>query len=310
METTTLSTRDLAKLLDLNVSTVKRWADGGELPCMRTPGGHRRFCLEDVHGFLAKRGISPRSLAPIIDADEQEHRLEGAILHRHWQWLQDHLVALALDGQVRRVTRLFTAMYLAGIHPAELCDELVSPAMARIGHQWAINQLTIADEHLATHTIAASLAEMSTRWPAQHEVSFRALCGCIAPDMHELACLCLSQVLQFEGWQVSVIGANTPADALIAAAERLRPNLICVSATIIPDLVSFRTDLRRVAHVARGMDSVLAVGGSAVVSQDVACSDFAEVLRDMGALVEFARQQFILQPHPLPRAVFHPELPP
>lgn len=47
----TLSTRDAASLLGVNLDTVARWADDDRLPCLRTPGGFRRFRPQDVDAF-------------------------------------------------------------------------------------------------------------------------------------------------------------------------------------------------------------------------------------------------------------------
>lgn len=47
------STAHIARLLSIDVSTVKRWADSGKLQCYRTVGGHRRFRLDQVQAFIA-----------------------------------------------------------------------------------------------------------------------------------------------------------------------------------------------------------------------------------------------------------------
>ncbi len=44
------------KLLGVNESTLRRWADAGHVRSFRTPGGHRRFSEEDLHGLVAGRG--------------------------------------------------------------------------------------------------------------------------------------------------------------------------------------------------------------------------------------------------------------
>ena len=36
------------EILGVNQSTVRRWADSGQIRCFRTPGGHRRFLRQDV----------------------------------------------------------------------------------------------------------------------------------------------------------------------------------------------------------------------------------------------------------------------
>ena len=46
------STADVARLLRVDASTVKRWADSGKLVCFRTIGGHRRFNLNQIREFV------------------------------------------------------------------------------------------------------------------------------------------------------------------------------------------------------------------------------------------------------------------
>src|SRR5687767_7156732 len=46
-----LTSRQAARLLGASEASVKRWADGGLLPAVRTAGGHRRFRPEDVAAF-------------------------------------------------------------------------------------------------------------------------------------------------------------------------------------------------------------------------------------------------------------------
>jgi len=40
------------EILGVNESTVRRWADSGEIRCFRTPGGHRRFAEEDLFALI------------------------------------------------------------------------------------------------------------------------------------------------------------------------------------------------------------------------------------------------------------------
>jgi excisionase family DNA binding protein len=48
------------KLLGVNESTLRRWADAGHVRSFRTPGGHRRFSEEDLRGLVAGRaGLTP-----------------------------------------------------------------------------------------------------------------------------------------------------------------------------------------------------------------------------------------------------------
>ena len=46
------TTHDVAKLIQVDASTVSKWIDKGALLAYRTPGGHRRVREGDLRGFL------------------------------------------------------------------------------------------------------------------------------------------------------------------------------------------------------------------------------------------------------------------
>ena len=44
-----------AQQLNVHPTTLRRWADNGEIPVMLTPGGHRRFAASDLATFASER---------------------------------------------------------------------------------------------------------------------------------------------------------------------------------------------------------------------------------------------------------------
>lgn len=46
---------EAAKRLSIHPTTLRRWADAGEIPTLLTPGGHRRFALADLEHFAQDR---------------------------------------------------------------------------------------------------------------------------------------------------------------------------------------------------------------------------------------------------------------
>lgn len=50
-----LSTSEAARHLGVSLSTVRRWSDHGHLRGYRTPGGQRRFSVEQLDQFV--RGL-------------------------------------------------------------------------------------------------------------------------------------------------------------------------------------------------------------------------------------------------------------
>ncbi len=56
-----LSLREAASLLGVHPTTLRAWADAGQIQVVRTPGGHRRFAEEDV-----KRLLVPERDRPVV----------------------------------------------------------------------------------------------------------------------------------------------------------------------------------------------------------------------------------------------------
>lgn len=63
METRLLTPAEVAAMLRVDPKTVTRWARGGKLSSIRTPGGHRRYSESEVRSFLnGWQGVSlPRA---------------------------------------------------------------------------------------------------------------------------------------------------------------------------------------------------------------------------------------------------------
>jgi excisionase family DNA binding protein len=47
-----LTASQAARRLGVSISTVRRWSDAGHLEGYRTPGGQRRFSVEQLDAFL------------------------------------------------------------------------------------------------------------------------------------------------------------------------------------------------------------------------------------------------------------------
>lgn len=63
-----LSTSQAARELGVSLGTVRRWADLGHLRAYRTPGGQRRFNVNEIENFV--RSLEQRR--PSADGGERQ----------------------------------------------------------------------------------------------------------------------------------------------------------------------------------------------------------------------------------------------
>ena len=61
-----LTMRQAAELLGVHPLTLRNWSEKGAVPCLRTPGGHRRYRLQDLQRMLAAPQEDPATAAAIV----------------------------------------------------------------------------------------------------------------------------------------------------------------------------------------------------------------------------------------------------
>lgn len=59
-----LNVSQAADRLGVSIATVRRWSDAGHLPGYRTPGGQRRFTVEQLDGFVDSLRPAPPARIP------------------------------------------------------------------------------------------------------------------------------------------------------------------------------------------------------------------------------------------------------
>ena len=56
-----LTSKNVAEILGINISTLKRWTDNGTLECTKTAGGHRKFTMQNIRDFHKSQENSGKS---------------------------------------------------------------------------------------------------------------------------------------------------------------------------------------------------------------------------------------------------------
>lgn len=84
-----LTLKDASDVLGVHFTTLRTWADNGEIQVFRTPGGHRRFSVTDLRRFLKERVEREANAKPpsVIENAIQQVQTEMAKLpHEHLPW--------------------------------------------------------------------------------------------------------------------------------------------------------------------------------------------------------------------------------
>jgi excisionase family DNA binding protein len=102
-----VSLRQAAELLGVHPATVRNWADKGDLPSRRTPGGHRRFRKSDLLQYAETQGeLQPLEVQVIIQNALGQTRLQvgdSTLTREPWYTAMSEASREQLRQQGRRV---------------------------------------------------------------------------------------------------------------------------------------------------------------------------------------------------------------
>lgn len=211
----------LAKLLQVNPSTIKRWVDKGYLQATVTKGGHRRISTKNVNAFI-------RSYP--------EHARNS---YRIGQWLRERdnkktdswkeYYAAVDSGDYTESVQYVEKYYASGYTALEICEQVIAPTLEHIGALWAEKTISVFDEHRMTFLIRRHLEHLLTLTATPIEDNKTAILACIPGEQHELPLLMVQIILAQYGWNVAHLGINTPLTELRNAIQTLKPTLVCIS---------------------------------------------------------------------------------
>jgi excisionase family DNA binding protein len=264
-----LTSREAARVLGVSEASVKRWADSGLLPMEKTAGGHRRFRPEDVAAARRARLGESESLAPERRAAAATPAPVSPLTPGGAAALVEETYGALMDGRDEELAALLVNLHLHGHTVAGIADLFLCPALRRVGDLWRRGELSVAQEHVATRTAASALRSLEAATPPAAKGGRLALCCSVEEDFHELPVRLAALALEEGGFEVFGLGMSTPFSALGETLERFRPDLVCVSSTLLVSLDRAAREYADFHKAARRRGARVVLGGAGFADEGV-----------------------------------------
>ncbi|MFD0470020.1 B12-binding domain-containing protein [Nonomuraea thailandensis] len=159
----------------------------------------------------------------------------------------------------------------AGMPLETLLLDVVAAVQARVGHEWAANRLSVAQEHTATAVNERVLATLAHRASEQGDQTLgRIMVACIDGEWHAFPARLLAEVLRARGWQVDYLGAQVPTPHLVAHLHLTNPDAVALSSSLAIRLPAAHAAIS--ACQAAGTPVVAGAPPSAPTAATPACS--------------------------------------
>lgn len=229
---------ELARRTGIPASTLRAWERRyGVITPERGDSGYRLYDEDDERRLrrmveLVGSGLAPAEAARRLSS---EITATGPSAVAAGDLRVELASAVAAFDERRADQALDRAVTL--LSTDSLLDDVLLPVLRGLADG------TVGQEHFASNLIRGRLLALARGWGGGS--GRLALLACPEGELHDLSLIAFGLALRARGWRVSFLGANTPIEALAAAAAQVEPELVVLSAFDAPLLESVEADLRR-----------------------------------------------------------------
>ena len=255
------NSHDAAKILGVNVSTIKRWTDEGKLKCIQSVGGHRKFMMSHFAEFLEKNNkkISKVNVFPIEGDSDLE--IGHHILKGNFEYLTEYVLEQAFLSNRDRVQYVMNGLYIGQYPLYEIYDNLVTHVLYNIGELWEQNIKSVTEEHIATQTIRDSIVRLQGIIRIPKQKIGKALCLNLSTELHDIALKMVDHILEVKGYSVLFSGQITPTIKIENVFRAFNPERVFISSTMVENPENTQNEFDEICQLSSKYNADIYIGG-------------------------------------------------
>lgn len=252
---------EAAKILGVNVSTIKRWTDEGKLHCIKTAGGHRKFMMKHLGNYVKenKKKNTEINLFPMDNQKDLE--VSYRIMKRDYEYLINYIMKESIACHSDKVQKVLNGLYLGQCPLHEIYDKLVTPVLHKFGDLWHRNKLTIVEEHFGSQTIRDSIIRLQGIINIPKRKSGRAVFLNLSSELHDIALKMAANILELRGFQIFFSGQNTDVLHIGQVLEKIEPDRLYISITWPEEIEKTQQELDEITEYCQKLGTKIFVGG-------------------------------------------------
>lgn len=203
-----------AEQLGVHYQTAYRWVRSGELPAVRVRGRYR-LDPDDVVAFAERRDEPqpPRTRRP-----------RGG-----FEPLADRMFFHLVDGDERAARSVVARLVDDGVRFTVVMQEVLVPALRRVGAEWHTGRLSIWAEHQASAIVDRIIGSQHPTPRGRRRGT--AMVAALSGDQHGLPTSMAAAALREDNWHVHHLGADMPEDELVRFCVEVEPDLAVLTMT-------------------------------------------------------------------------------
>ena len=182
------------------------------------------------------------------------------------------LDAIKLENQIYKV--------LVELPLPKFISLFIAPLIQKVGEMWVSGDIRIVDEHISTDVIRKILSSLIDNSSVTKD-SPLILISTPKGQLHELGALIIAVIASSDGWKVTYLGPDLPAEEIAAASLRLNPEIIALSIVYSNDKHTLDLEMKKLKRLLNGSENIIAGGRSVQTYSNILNVKGVKIINDI-----------------------------
>jgi len=257
------SPKQIGQALGVSEASIKRWVDKGIIGCTKTDGGHRKIPMHALMEYIKKNDadlVNPEAVNIPQTTGRLKDKMDKSL---------DELQQSFRECDEYKIQGIIYDLYTSGQAPEKIFDELLAPALHKLGCEWEDGNVDAFQERRAIQICIRTLYGFNSFFPMPDKKAPIALIGTLSGDPYTIPPLMIEVCLRSKGWKTEFLGNDLPVVSYAKAIEMYSPNLIIISMSSCENEEETAKELLGLEEVALMNKCGFILGGRAVPAEAV-----------------------------------------
>ncbi len=266
-----LNSNDVAEILGVNISTLKRWTENGTIGCSKTAGGHRKFTMQNVRDYYKSNKNANKNLG--LGLERLEHKTIYELINKsEYSELAKILADSSLESNELSVNNIINGAYMKGIKASLICDEIIDPGSMIVENALRQKYISHVEAFISRKLITRSVESLNQNKPNGSFNGKTALCVNFEDNLPDLGVVMSEIVLRHNGYNVLNTGSHAELGNLQGVIEKKNVDLLvfylcdmqCCMATVQDNLSKTASQVKNIVTLANKLKVKVVFGGSGI----------------------------------------------
>lgn len=236
-----------ADITGLSKQVIRKWEERyGIIQPKRMDNGYRIYSQQDVKTLLkvkslSEQGHSLKQAALLIKElpEDPEITIQEEKSPDYEQWNQYILQLLEKGRSCDEIELNFIlqqAYYRVGLE--RFLTNIVIPFLKEVGKKWENHEWDEYQESVSSLVVRDFLVQIRRNYHYREQAPF-VLGACMPYEHHEIPVHLILMEFMMKGWKTQLVGASPAPGAIESLVEKLKPDVVLLSATTT---IPFETD--------------------------------------------------------------------